>query len=58
MMDFGAGSVDLACYERSRIEKTEVIPVGGNLFTRDIAGVLGAPWMMPMTLSPRMRISV
>ena len=41
MMDFGAGSVDLACYERSRIEKTEVIPVGGNLFTRDIAGVLG-----------------
>ena len=39
VMDFGAGAIDLVCFEHSEIEKTQVIPAGGELIRRDIAGV-------------------
>ncbi len=39
VMDFGAGAIDLVCYEHGEIEKTQVIPAGGDLIRRDIAGV-------------------
>lgn len=39
LMDFGAGAIDLVCFEHGEIEKTQVIPAGGDLICRDIAGV-------------------
>ena len=41
VIDFGAGAIDLACYEHGEIEMTQVITAGGDLISRDIAGFFG-----------------
>ena len=41
LLDFGAGSTNIACYQSGQIETTAVAPVGGSLFTNDIAASLG-----------------
>lgn len=41
LLDFGAGSTHVACYQCGQIETTSVAAVGGNLFTNDIAAYLG-----------------
>ncbi len=41
VMDFGAGAIDIVCFEHGEIAKTQVIPAGGDWIRRDIAGVFG-----------------
>lgn len=40
MLDIGAGTADIACYAGSNIEYTAVVPMGGDVITRDIASIL------------------
>ncbi len=43
LVDIGGGTTDIAVYHRGRIWHSEVLPVGGNLITKDIALGLRAP---------------
>lgn len=41
LLDFGAGTVDVACYLNGNIEYTHVVSMGSNNIARDIASILG-----------------
>ena len=43
LVDIGGGTTDLAVYSQGAIWHSEVIPLGGNLITKDIAIVTKAP---------------
>lgn len=41
VLDVGAGAIDVACYIGGHIRYTAVVPMGGEIITRDIAAGLG-----------------
>jgi len=43
LVDVGGGTTDIAVYNRDTIWHSEVLPIGGNLITKDIAFGLRAP---------------
>jgi len=43
LVDIGAGTSDIAIYTRGAIRHTEVVPMGGNDITNDIAAMLNTP---------------
>ncbi len=40
-IDIGAGTADIACFEKGQIAHTAVLQLGGETITRDIAGMMG-----------------
>jgi cell division protein FtsA len=43
LIDIGAGTTDIAMYTHGALRYTEIIPVGGDHVTNDIAHVLRTP---------------
>lgn len=43
LVDIGGGTTDLALWKGGHIEHTEIIPIGGNHFTRDLSIALNVP---------------
>ena len=41
VLDIGAGTTDISCWEKGQVEFTAVAAMGGNTIQRDIAAVLG-----------------
>lgn len=41
VLDIGAGTTDISCWEKGQVEFTAVAGMGGNTIQRDIAAVLG-----------------
>lgn len=41
LLDIGAGTTDISCWERKQVEFTAVAAMGGDTIRRDIAAVLG-----------------